>query len=335
LFSSDVFVAGESGYHSYRIPVLLQAADGTLLAFCEARKFNMGDPGTPDNQIDLVVKRSFDHGRTWSEMQFVEKSQPFWSAANPAAVLDRETGRIWLHYLRCQPGRGSHTGRPGTTDVANLLTYSDDHGRTWAQPQDITACCRKMEDASWRCTVTGPGGAIQDSAGNLLVPCWKYEPFEVFVLFSQDHGKSWQTGSFVPGSVNGNEGQLVELNDGRILFDFRQEGCDHRGVAISEDGGRTWSKATAGQEVTPVCCGLEAVERGSERLIVWSGPKGPGRNNLVIRLSPDDGQSYTHEYLIAMEAAAYSSLEAMGSWSAGILWERANCQYLTFTFWVV
>src|SRR5258706_14901534 len=58
----DVFVAGQEGYHTYRIPSLLLTAKGTLLAFAEGRKNGRGDSG----QIDLVIKRSVDGGRTWS-----------------------------------------------------------------------------------------------------------------------------------------------------------------------------------------------------------------------------------------------------------------------------
>jgi len=330
-FSRDVFVSGEDGYHTCRIPVFLQAADGTLLAFCEGRKFNSGDPGTPDNQIDLLLKRSFDGGISWTETLIIEESLPFWSAGNPAPVLDRRTGRIWLHYLRCQPGRGSHTSRPGSQDILNLLRYSDDAGASWSPPADITSFCRKMDEETWRCTVAGPGGAIQDASGRLLVPCWKYEPYAVFVVFSEDGGKSWERGSFVPNSVNGNEGQLALLHNNLILFDFRQEKSECRGVALSADGGRNWTPASCGQKVTAVCCGLEAVTLGKRRYLFWSGPRGPGRSNLVVRVSSDEGKNWSQEYPVAEGPAAYSSLRYLGQNKLGILWERGNYQFITFT----
>ncbi len=112
----NVFVSGQDGYRFYRIPALEVAPDGSLLAFAEARKYNAGDPGMENNEIDLVCRRSSDNGRTWSAMEVIEHAGEKWSSANPATVVDRQTGRVWLLYLRCKPGCSSDTSRPGTDD---------------------------------------------------------------------------------------------------------------------------------------------------------------------------------------------------------------------------
>ncbi|MBN2477356.1 MAG: exo-alpha-sialidase, partial [Pirellulales bacterium] len=116
----DVYVSGKDGYAGYRIPAIETAVDGTLLAFAEARKHNLSDPGGKGQEIDLVLKRSSDGGATWSPMQCIEHSGEFWSSANPATVVDRPSGRVWVFYLRCKPGRSTDAARPGTDDVANL-----------------------------------------------------------------------------------------------------------------------------------------------------------------------------------------------------------------------
>ncbi|MCM8768385.1 MAG: glycoside hydrolase [Candidatus Omnitrophica bacterium] len=126
---------------------------------------------------------------------------------------------------------------------------------------------------------------------------------------SKDQGKTWQNSSLVPGSVNGNEGQLAELGDNRILFDFRQEKTEARGVSFSEDGGFTWASVSYGQKVTLVPWGLKSFVWGQKTWLAWTGPKGPGRNNLVIRLSSDNGKTHSEEYLIFPGPAAYSQLE--------------------------
>jgi len=333
-FQVDVFVSGQDGYQGFRIPVIETAADGSLLAFAEARKHNFGDPGTDNNDIDLVLKRSTDLGCTWSPMKVIEDPGELWSAANPATVLDRQTGRVWLHYLRCKPGRGSATARPGTDDVQNLVRYSDDHGATWSEPADVTAVCRDMADGQWRCSVVGPGGGIQDRKGRLIVPVWKF-PFGVFAVFSEDHGLTWRRGQMVPGDRGGDEDQLVELADGRILLDFRQEVGPNRWIAVSHDGGCTWSEPHPGQMVTPVCCAIERYtlqSAGADRnRIVWTGPKGPDRANLVIRLSYDEAESFANERLIAEGSAAYSDLTLLKDKSVGVLWERGNYRFITFT----
>ena len=153
----DVFTSGTGGYAGYRIPAIETAADGSLLALAEARKHDLQDPGGKGQEIDLVLKRSTDGGATWSTMRVIEHSGEFFSSANPATVVDRQSGRVWLFYLRCKPGRGTFAARPGTDDVMNLARYSDDHGRTWSEPIDQTAVARDMKDKQWRISVPGPG----------------------------------------------------------------------------------------------------------------------------------------------------------------------------------
>src|SRR3954471_2620626 len=88
---SDVFVGGQAGYHTYRIPAIVVATNGTVLAFCEGRKNGAGDAG----DIDLILKRSVDGGTNWERMQVVAED-----GANifgcPAPVVDRMTGEIFL-----------------------------------------------------------------------------------------------------------------------------------------------------------------------------------------------------------------------------------------------
>src|SRR6185503_18957190 len=64
---TDVFIAGQGGYHTYRIPAIVVATNGAVLAFCEGRKNGAGDAG----DIDVVLKRSADGGKTWEGMQVV------------------------------------------------------------------------------------------------------------------------------------------------------------------------------------------------------------------------------------------------------------------------
>lgn len=336
LLQSDVYVSGRDGYFAFRIPVIEVAADGTLLAFAEARKTNRGDPGTNGNEIHLVVKRSADGGRTWSPMILIENAGEGWSAANPATVLDRSNGRVWVHYVRCKPGRGSREARPGTDDLSNLVRYSDDHGASWSGPVDVTAALRDMADPQWGSTIVGPGGGIQDRSGRLIVPCWKSPLRGVFAAFSEDQGRTWRRGELVPGGCGGNEDQLVELADGRLLLDFRQDSGDARWNAFSADGGRTWSQPRAGQPVSPVCCAIErytlkAAGRDRDR-IVWTGPRGPAkRTNLVVRISEDEAESFPVERLIAEGSAAYSDMALLPDGSVGVLWERENYGFITFT----
>ena len=324
---SDVFVSGKDGYHTYRIPAIEAAADGSLVAFAEARKDNMDDPGMGNNDIDLVMKRSTDGGKTWSAMRVIEDPGEKWSAANPATVVDRSNGRLWLLYLRCKPGRSTDTARAGTDDNETPARYSDDHGVTWSQPIDLTAVARDMKDSRWRSSVVGPGGPIQTRGGRLMAAIWMVDPPGVLAIFSDDHGKSWQRGEVVPDG-RGDENQLVELADGRILMDIRQNSGPHRFLAESADGGKTWSALRPGVAVNPVACAIERYtlkSAGDDRdRILWTGPKGPGRTNLVVLTSYDEGKRFVNERLIWKKEAAYSDLTILKDKTVGVLWERGD-----------
>src|SRR5271157_3429796 len=91
LEQTPVFISGQDGYHTYRIPSLIVTNKGTLLAFCEGRKTNGGDIG----DIDLLLKRSFDGGKTWTKAQVVWDDGPN-TCGNPCPVLDSRNGTIWL-----------------------------------------------------------------------------------------------------------------------------------------------------------------------------------------------------------------------------------------------
>ena len=123
----DLFVSGQGGYVRYRIPALAVSARGTVLAFCEARKFT----GSDSDQIDLFLRRSFDNGRTFGEVQVVATEEG-WVCGNPAPVVDRFTGTVWLAFCR------------ENKDV--FITHSVDDGATWTKPKNIT---RAVKDREW------------------------------------------------------------------------------------------------------------------------------------------------------------------------------------------
>lgn len=336
LTHTDVFVSGQDGYHTYRIPAIEVAPDGSLIAFAEARKLNAADPGIGKQDIDLVYKRSEDQGASWSAMRVLEDPGEFWSAANAATVVDRTDGKVWVFYLRARPERSTETSRPGTDDFQAQARWSDDNGRTWSDPIDLTSIARDLGDPTWKASVPGPGGAIQTRSGRLVVPMWK-TPYANFAIFSDDHGRTWQRSGFVAGGQGGDESQVVELADGRLLMDMRQNSGPHRWLAESIDGGRTWGERRPGVPVTPVMCAIErfpAGIAGGRDCLLWTGPGGSERRRLVMRMSVDDGKTFGDGRLISDGHAAYSDLAILRDRTIGVLWERGadrGYQFLTFT----
>jgi sialidase-1 len=345
----DVFTAGTEGYHTFRIPAIVTAMDGTLIAFAEGRRDNSHDPGNGD--IDLVLKRSTDNGATWSALQVLDDPGEKWGASNPTPVVDRANGRVLILYNRWEPGIDTPQAQAGTMKNQTWMRSSDDNGRTWSAPRDITRSARDYDN--WSAMFLGPGGAIQTRSGRLLVPAamspdtyylWasvgafsgRIEIMRSFALYSDDHGATWQRGALLPALTN--ECQLVEIADGAVMMDARQDGGDHRWIVVSQNGGQTWSRPRAGQVVSPVATAIErytSKAAGDDRdRILWTGITGPGRKGLVLRVSYDEGQTFTNEHLLYGGYAAYSELTILKDKTVGVLWERGvsdGYQHITFT----
>lgn len=341
-----VFEAGEDGYEVFRIPVIVDAANGDLLAFCEARQ------GGDASEIDLVLKRSSDGGETWGQLEVVQESDDFLplfgddppeiTVGNPAPVVDHfdpdHPGRLWL---------------PFTLENDRVfVTYSDDSGKTWSTRREITKDVKKEQ---WGWYATGPVHSIQlhraPHCGRLVIPCdhrlsddgEDRGPSGAHAIISDDHGKTWRIGSLdetYQDGLNANETTVVELNDGRLYFntrDQRGKAPGTRGEAWSDDGGETiasrsedWEKFRPVQDeaIDPpvVQC---ALFRAASDLILFSGPDdngptGPGRSDMRIRYSKDEGETWHDGPLVHTGPAAYSDMVRVDEETIGILFEAGT-----------
>jgi len=309
----DVYTSGQGGYHTYRIPGIVLTNEGTLLAICEGRKTGRGDHG----DLDLVLRRSSDGGKTWDPMKLVyeEGGTAKITIGNPCPVVDRTTGTVWLPFCR--------------NNDRVFITHSTDDGKTWAVPVEITA---GVKDPAWSWYATGPGHGIQLSTGRLLVPCdcrgekgsgdWRSKGYSL-AFFSDDHGKSWKRGDL--SGVGMNECEAVELADGSVLLSMRNyHGKNQRAFARSSDGGQTWSKPQHHEEVyCPTC--QSSIQRYSiepKNVTLYSGPGGPGRSHMTIRASYDEGKTWPVARVLYPGSAAYSDLVVLGDGTIGCLYER-------------
>lgn len=320
-----IFEAGKQGYHTYRIPSLIVSAKGTVLAFCEGRKSSSSDSGN----IDLVLRRSFDGGKTWQPPQIVWDDGDN-TCGNPCPVVDASTGTIWLlltHNLGADAESKIIDGTSRGTRTVWVSKSSDD-GASWTAPVEIT---REVKLPDWTWYATGPGVGIQLKSGRLLIPCDNKvagtKARQSHVIYSDDHGASWKLGGVV--GPNCNECQAVELSDGRVMLNMRSyQSNNRRLVSLSSDGGVTWSPPVDDKElIEPVCQASIVRVPSPDRQKPWmlfSNPASNKREKMTVKLSTDDAQTWTKSRTLFPGPAAYSCLTVLSDGTIGCLYERGD-----------
>jgi sialidase-1 len=330
--STEVFTSGQEGYHTYRIPAIVRTLKGTLLAFCEGRKDSQRDWGN----IDLLVKRSTDGGRTWSAAITVADFGTD-TVGNPAPVVDRRTGTVWLLLTRNPGDVQEKKILPGLSGATRTVwvSHSKDDGRAWATPADITAAVKLPE---WSWYATGPVNGIQLRTGRMVVPC-DHNRLDAtrrysHVVYSDDGGKSWKLGGSAGPDCN--ESTVVELSDGSLMLNMRSyAGKNRRAVSVSRDGGLTWTPPALDEVlVEPVCqASLIGFGKGKRRVLLFSNPAATERVNMTVRLSRDGGRTWSVSKTVHAGPSAYSNLIELKGNEVGLLYERGETgRYERITF---
>ena len=326
--ATEVFTSGTGGYHTFRIPALLSTDDGTLLAFAEGRKGGRGDSG----DIDLVLRRSTDGGKTWGDLEVLWDDENN-TCGNPCPVLDHTTGTIHLLLTRnlgidTEPEIINQTSE-GTRTV--WVATSADHGQTWTAPRELTDSTKLP---NWTWYATGPGNGIQlrsgDHAGRMIVPCDHIEAgtkkYYSHAIVSDDHGATWRIAGRTP-TDQVNECAVAELEDGTLLLNMRNYDRSQRSRALarSRDGGETWSTLTRHADLPePICqASMIAVDEG--RRLIFSNPASPnGRVAMTVKESLDGGRSWTTIRQLHAGPSAYSSLARTADGNIACLYEAGE-----------
>ncbi|WP_405653749.1 exo-alpha-sialidase [Streptomyces sp. RK9] len=345
--TSVPFRAGREGYASFRIPAVVVTQTGTVLAFCEGRVGSQEDFGN----IDVVLKRSVDGGRTWGPLQVVGAHGTD-LAGNPAPVV-LDTGRILLVHIRNAAAATENAIRRGQVSAADgrrvWVRHSDDDGLTWSTPREIT---KQTKKASWRWYATTPGHAIQLTGGRVVVPAnhslpptgtdngteGKYNGGHC--LLSDDRGQNWRIG-YVDDNTNGyinvNETTAAELPDGRVYFNTRNDSPapGTRADAHSHDGGQSLVKPFRPQScLTGPVVEASVLQLRDPDLLLYSGPADPGfRARMSIRKSHDGGTTWHPAHTVDGLPAGYSDLARLDDDTVGLLYETGDFSaYETITF---
>ena len=338
---TPLFISGSNGFAVYRIPALVCSTNGTLLAFCEGRT-NVTDGST----VAVVLRRSADGGQTWGAMTIVAQEGLTNGViiGNPAPVVDKTTGNIFLFFMR------------NTTQV--FYTVSTDDGLTWSNRVEITTNCML---SSWVGIGHGPGHGIQlqrgTQAGRLIV-LGKHMLTSsiggVHVTYSDDHGATWQLGASTNSApdIRPNENQAVELvstapgGGSQIYFNARDQvgtnSGNNRCESWSTNGGSSYTGTFTNNSwfVTPVCQGslqrLRATDEGAgTNYIVFCSPNDPvNRVNISFWISTDEASSWSAPTTVYSGPSGYSDMTRTSTGDLALLCEQGVYDYReTITFY--
>lgn len=320
----DVFTGGRNGYHTYRIPALVVTTKGTVLAFCEGRKNNAKDYG----DIDLLLKRSHDGGRSWSEqvVLYEEGKGADITIGNPCPIVDKQ-GVIHLLFTR---------------DNKRLFyTKSMDDGQTWSKPQEHTGILSGFAYPLIR-IATGPVHGISLRSGRLVATVWvsdrerKDKPkggdvaknrYQSGVIYSDDNGRTWKTGGLVrPELHNLNECTVFERMDGTLYLNMRSQNSGYRAVSESKDGGNSWTLPVLDRNLPcPTCQG--SILRVTDHGVVFANPASSSRTKMTVRYSNDEAKTWGNARVLEAGPSGYSDLAMTQDGYVLCLFECGNKVY--------
>ena len=306
----------KDGVACYRIPALVTAVNGDLVAAIDERVPSCSDLGK-SKDINIVFRRSEDNGATWSAMETVVDYEYGKAASDPSMIVDRETGDIILFY--------NYMDHDAAPDVYCLhVMKSADNGKTWGEPVDITPQITKPEwEKDFKFITSGRG--IQTRSGMLLHTLVNIQN-GLHLFGSKDHGKTW---FFIDTPITpGDESKVVELADGRWMINSRVRGAGTRYIHISADEGNTWETAPDPTLIDPACNAsiiryTSLADGHDKNRLLFSNAKSKNkRRNMTVRISYDEGKTWSEGKTIYAGDSAYSTLTVLENGEIGLLFEK-------------
>ena len=360
----EVFTTQTENDIPYRIPALAALPDGTLVCVADYR-YSRKDVGMQkDGRIDLRVRVSKDNGNTWGDVRTIVEgkgaaSPDFMNVAfgDPCMVADRRSGKILM--ISCA---GNISYPKGTPDCHLRMArfYSEDKGKTWSSPVDISDKIYALFDNPKSMFITS--GRIMQSR---YIKVKKYYRLYCavlqtmangdwvnFVLYSDDFGQNWAVlgdAKMPPITHRADEAKVEELPDGSVLISSRtrkggrnynvytytdpkraegnwavmaHSGSHNNGIATIEN------HCNGGMMMVPV---IRMADGAKQMLLLQSVPKGPKRTNVGIYYKALDKGPYTPEmiakdwdgfYQVSDKGSAYSTMAWLSNGRLGFLMEE-------------
>jgi sialidase-1 len=310
-FQTPVYKQGDGGYHTFKIPTMITAPNGTILAFAEGRVSNQEDW----DKMDMVLRKSYDGGTTWTPLEVIVEDGDK-TIGNTCPVVDSSTGFIWVIFCK--------------ENDRCFKMHSEDNGTTWSTPIEITDSV-KLDNWGWY--ATGPTHGIQLEDGTLVIPADHIEDrkMSAHVILSKDHGNTWELGGSIPG---GEEASIVELKNNDLYINIRSVQPGYRLTAFSKDKGKTWTNISLDYSLPDPACQGNLIEMGNpnspgESIYLFSNAADSlHREKMTVRISYDECNTWNESKILYSGMTSYSDLSVVNPMNntIGCLFER-GCNY--------
>lgn len=320
---------GDYGSAKWRIPAILCLDDGTLLAVNDKRKYNYRD--LPED-IDIVVRRSADNGRTWSEPETIIEGRGYKCGFGDPALVQCQNGDVLCVFA----GGNGYWASSVADPISVYAMRSTDRGHTWTGPEDITSVIWNGSTHHGAFVASGNGLCLRRGAhaGRVLFAAAACRntgnQSDNYVIYSDDNGHTWQRSTQAYNL--GDEAKLMELTDGTVLLSVRRNGA--RGYNRSADGGATWGNQGTWPEMQANACNGEML-RVDDTTLLHSIPNSMRREDVSIYESNDEGYTWHSPVLMVDGPSVYSSMTKMSDGSIGLYVEvgpDTNCSLYLYRF---
>ena len=314
LFTAEIKV----GVSCFRIPALVTAPNGDLIAAIDERVPSCGDLKW-SNDINIVIRRSTDNGKSWSNMETIVDYPLGQSASDASMIVDEITKEIFLFF--------NHMNLETEKDIYYLkMISSKDNGRSWSTPIDLTSQITLPEwQKDFKFITSGRG--IQTKSGALIHNIVNLEK-GLFLFKSDDHGKTWH---LIKTPIKpADESKVIELADGTLMINSRVNNLGHRYIHTSKDGGLTWTSSADKQLVDAGC--NASIIRYSKNILLFSNLNSEkNRENLTVKYSTDEGKTWSKGKTIYAGSAGYSSMTVLKDGKIGLFFEKDDYTSNVFT----